>query len=500
MLACSKTAGVTATASVSPSPTPSPTGSTAASCLIPAGTTWTDATKTFTCTSVADVTVAANSAVPGTLNAVGATTGTITYTCPNGVATPGVGVCTASYAMQVVITSQYENDATGPTTTEATCTIPGSTASYGAAYTCVNATGAINSTIAIPESRLYFSDLTFTVSSGSIGTQYVPICSRIVFEPYYYIANDTSDGRLNPPTLDSLPFLPPWAGAGGIGYTDCAFNFPPTDAGCYGGPAKDIVEGFPLFFSTYFAPNPSPSGLTKSYVAHSANSHLYGSNRHMVNNLALASRSTKYKYANGDAYIGTNSNYYHDYWLRCKDPNDEDLYKITFTITDQDVIGVYPNVDQALSTNNFTDWDPLERDQPPTCTIPSGATWTDTNDINTCTLTANVQIPINATTVVNATTGGTNKGVQSFACDAHGNPSVVAGTNTCYPANCIIEAGATWSNAGNTASCISATKITIPDGSSGTATTAALATETGTATYSCSAVGVATLTSSTCTP
>jgi hypothetical protein len=92
---------------------------------------------------------------------------------------------------------------------------------------------------------------------------------------------------------------------------------------------------------------------SQQYSARSANFAGRISNRWTVNNNAATGANRAF---NGDNYVA-NTN--HNYLFTCNDRFMEPIYTFTMVITDQDVTGVYPNVNQNSPTlNQFPDWDP----------------------------------------------------------------------------------------------------------------------------------------------
>ena len=121
----------------------------------------------------------------------------------------------------------------------------------------------------------------------------------------------------------------------------------------------DIIATFPTFAGVYFLPStlvPSSTWSTKS-----ANSHTYGSNRFTVNN--LVDTTDPITFTSGDSFIGGSGNF-HNYEFECDDVFEQPIYTFSLTITDQDVMGVYPNTSQGNpAINQFPDWDPAAWDR-----------------------------------------------------------------------------------------------------------------------------------------
>ncbi len=255
-------------------------------------------------------------------------------------ATPTPTPTSTPPAFEVVITSKYESgDQTA--TTEADCKIAAGTATYGAAVACTNTLGAPTTSVAIPEGRLFFSALTWTINVGSVSG--VPVCDRVIFRPYYYV-----------PKTQGTAFSAPWIAAGTT--VDCTKS--PTPANCFGGAAPVIISGFPNYTSSYS--KVTTDQATASWSLQSANSRSYGSNRASVNNLSAAERigvGFDFTLHASDGFAGGASNF-KDYVFECVDQWNQPVYSMTLIITDQDITGVYPNASQSDSTiNQFTDWD-----------------------------------------------------------------------------------------------------------------------------------------------
>lgn len=312
-----------------------------------AGTDYTAAAGTATITAGANTTtIFVNTALSSGSKAfnmtISAPTGASLGTTVTGVATMHVPP-----AFQVVITTTPENGGGQGPVEEALCGISIGTPGYGAGsvIACTNAPGALKNAVSIPEGRLYFGNLGFQLTVGvQTGN---PVCLRGTFHPYYYLANNSSTS-----------FTAPWTGT--APGTDCTKL--PTALACYGGIAQDIVPGFPQYGGIYFFPSVLQPSTT--WTSKSANSHTYNSNRYAVNNLAARGAAITFPGADvpGDGFVGGAGNY-HDYVFDCEDAFEQPVYEITLTITDQDIIGVYPNGSQGnRNINQFPDWDPAAWD------------------------------------------------------------------------------------------------------------------------------------------
>ncbi len=247
---------------------------------------------------------------------------------PSPTAVPFTGV----NPFEIVLNSQYQvtggGTSSGPTTTEIDCVIPPGTAS-GNVSTC---------NPIIPEGRLYFSTLTWTVN---VGTQdQTPPCEIVTFQPYYYQASNTAG------------FFPSWVTTA----VDCSVS--PINASCFSGPATVIVPSFPEFRGMYFAVS---TGSNQTYTASSANFNTRSSNRWTVNNLAVGSYGVSHTFLNGrDAYL---ANTFVNYQFACNDRYMQPVYIVNMTIVDQDIVGIYPNTSQGnRAINQYPDWDPASWD------------------------------------------------------------------------------------------------------------------------------------------
>jgi hypothetical protein len=255
---------------------------------------------------------------------------------PSETPVPTAAPYTGVNPFEVILNSQYEvsggSTGGGPSTTEIDCvTTPGtpSLATGGTASTC---------NPIIPEGRLYFSNLTWTIN---VGTQdQSPACEIVTFQPYYYQASNAAG------------FLPSWETAA----IDCSTT--PTAIGCFSGAAVSVVPNFPLLRALWFAVS---TGSTQTYTATSANFNFRTSNRWTVNDLALASYGTAHTFKNGrDAYL---ANTFVNYQFNCNDRFMQPVYTVNMTIFDEDIVGVYPNVNQNNpAINQYPDWDPLSWD------------------------------------------------------------------------------------------------------------------------------------------
>lgn len=180
-------------------------------------------------------------------------------------------------------------------------------------------------TVIVPEGRLYYSKLSFNFS-------WLPSqCNLMLFTPYSYKASS------------SASYLPPGADSA----VDCTAL--PIPAACYGGAAVDLVPSFPKFGSLIYEPDETDLTITHSDVqtVKSAHSHLYGSNRWTVNDMAtgkIGSTATSTDLGGyGDGYI---ANTYVNYKFQCKDHwDDPDTYTVNVVVKDEDSEAGNPTLD-----------------------------------------------------------------------------------------------------------------------------------------------------------
>jgi hypothetical protein len=242
---------------------------------------------------------------------------------PTPTPTPSSTAGASAFPFEVILTSQYEDNTGTPggtITTEADCQMP-----------VAAAAGTINPcNVSIPEGRMHFSTLTWTVS---VGTQTLnPPCEIVVFQPYYYKASNAAG------------FKPSWETSA----IDCSAS--PTPLGCFSGPATTIVTGFPQFVGEYFL---APDTSSQSYSVKSANANLRSSDRWTVNN--LADETSAVAFLNGrDGYV---ANSMVDYSFSCFDKFMQPVYGFTHQITKIDVTGGALNNPANPLTNQYPDWD-----------------------------------------------------------------------------------------------------------------------------------------------
>lgn len=185
-------------------------------------------------------------------------------------------------------------------------------------------------TISVPELRLYYSELQF-----SVGTANAVSCPFLTFTPYYFARSITNGVTFS----------------GNYEARQCLANLS-SDAACWGGAAKSIVTNagftFPQTKSVYFTPE--EGNMSKLYKLDSMNTQRqttaaavaaktisaddsWTTNCNVANNLDSGSRAASYA-GNGVNYAG--SGYYQDYYVACRDEYYEPTYAITVTINDAD--------------------------------------------------------------------------------------------------------------------------------------------------------------------
>ncbi len=206
--------------------------------------------------------------------------------------------------LYLVLQSKYETASETSVLTEGTCAANSTTP----AATC---------TIRIPELRLYYSELRFTVGTTSSAG-----CSHVSFMPYNFRRATASTNFYGSSTA-----------------TDCTDS---TKKECWGGAAKNILENagvdFPANSGVYFLPSQQLQG---SYKLNSSNSRRSDddkdeslfTNVNAANNLLVADRGNVFANTNGVYYSGT---YYRDYTISCRDDYGHAMYSITLTIEDMD--------------------------------------------------------------------------------------------------------------------------------------------------------------------
>jgi len=212
------------------------------------------------------------------------------------------------YTMYDGIDFAYNFDFTSPDSLNSgkdTCTVSSST--YDT-----------NCTVSIPEGRLYYSQLYFSISHLS------STCYYGIFSPYFYQAS-TSNFYVPPGQL-------PTAGV------DCSstYSLPAT---CFGGAAPWIVSNFTYYHASQtgtigniYRPNETDLTVAQSYTEKvpSAYSATYLTNRMTVNDLTNSTmKATGLGAMAFSAYLtntavpgpgdGLIANSYHDYTIECRD-------------------------------------------------------------------------------------------------------------------------------------------------------------------------------------
>ena len=187
----------------------------------------------------------------------------------------------------------------------------------------------------IAESRLFQSDLHFTVSANTNTN-----CKWVSFQPYYF-RYSYSAAFLNPEDNKSI---------------DCSKTDGTENTGCYGGVAKDFVSGFPKNRSVYF---PLSAAFTSKYTMKSGNSlNVQIGNRWAANELARFDENGA-PIAENAAIIAAGAyedsdeafsnplfipNYYYDYTFTCRDYHGDPYYTIVVYVKDVNSDPLYGSI------------------------------------------------------------------------------------------------------------------------------------------------------------
>lgn len=167
--------------------------------------------------------------------------------------------------------------------------------------------------IIIPEEQLFYSVLKFEVEKPVLDEG----CAVIKFRPYYYTKNNKDTEFRPDPNSDST--------------VDCSDG---KNAACFGGAAKDLIAGFPLFDAKF-----STSGMIE--VSFSQPTHYAGDgNRFAAND--LFENGTP-----GDPSVRYVTGSVKDYSAYCEDIFGNVLARINLTISDDN--GTNPNTDHFCS-------------------------------------------------------------------------------------------------------------------------------------------------------
>ena len=170
---------------------------------------------------------------------------------------------------------------------------------------------SIDKSIKIPEEQLYYSVLKFEVEKPALDEG----CAVIKFRPYYY--QKTDDPKFQPDLSSETT-------------VDCSLGSDPV---CFGGAAKDLIDGFPLFtykFSTsdkievYFSQPTHNAGEGNRYAANYMEDGLPGD------------RSVSYVHGS-----------IKDYSAYCEDIFGNELARINLQIKDDN--GTTPDTDHYCS-------------------------------------------------------------------------------------------------------------------------------------------------------
>lgn len=213
------------------------------------------------------------------------------------------------YPLAIQVASFWQDDTTG------TVLLPTS----GCNFTTADALGSTkNCNLSVPEGRLWFSTLRFSMISYQVGTK---VCDAALFFPYYYEANNAS-----------ATFNHWWAS----GTTPC--NTAVLAGNCYGGIGRQLLAGFPntLKYNYFHPANQSSDDWTPLQTPNQLallagkgiNTNNLGTNTHTTN--SLTDRTTPLAFAN-DGYV---ANTMQDYVFQCLDKHAQVLYQINLFIDD----------------------------------------------------------------------------------------------------------------------------------------------------------------------
>jgi len=232
---------------------------------------------------------------------------------------PGV----ESSPFYLVVKSKYQTAADTTTFTEKVCTI-GATDAAGTTLAC---------DVSIPELRLHYSDISFT-----IGVPTTTSCNVVNFKPYYYLKTNLNT---------TIP--------GNTTATDCTTL---DSAMCYGGSAESIVSnaGFTfdgpadLFYVTNERTEETYTATALSERSQESDILSLGYNIDIANNLIDrdTAKPAPAMYAGSASTIDFR---FQDYQFECLDKYHEATYTIILTISDMDTPTAEGTLDQRY------DWD-----------------------------------------------------------------------------------------------------------------------------------------------
>lgn len=225
----------------------------------------------------------------------------------------GGGGTTNPGTLKLTVSSAWESNLTVKTV-EGTCEVP-----TGSARTTTTAC-AIN----IPEGRLHFSRLYFTIEAGTEAQTLG--CEAVFFFPYFYIANDSDPA-----------FSPAWTNGAPV---DCTASPLPSD--CYSGIGTTMIPDFPNNAGVYF---PLSQQAAATYEGKSANeTGRVGSNRWYTNDLVVRGADI----AGPNGYAGGSMQ---DYLVSCEDQWHDRVFGILLTLDDVDLDPGFPGGD-----DDYPEW------------------------------------------------------------------------------------------------------------------------------------------------
>lgn len=175
--------------------------------------------------------------------------------------------------------------------------------------------------VKIPEGELYFSKLKFTYGTGD-GSQ----CKIYIFQPFYYRGTTTDNS-----------YLPPWLMKPPASGFTCVADPTPD---CWHGPAT-LVPDFPDYAAWIYT---TADGFEGKQTVRSAYSSGYVNNRWTANNKTNKAAGIAGEYV---------ANSMVDWAVECRDEWYELIYKLTLTISDEDLNG---SEDPGGPGDHFADW------------------------------------------------------------------------------------------------------------------------------------------------
>lgn len=196
-------------------------------------------------------------------------------------------------------------------------------------------------TIKVPEARLFYSDVEF-----SVGTTDAVGCPIVHFQPYYYRRSNTTGYYA--PGVDKD--------------TDCSKSRSEISKDCYGGAAPQIVSDFPKNTSLYFLSmlnttasfKISSSNKIRSYSGRSnmmlTNDLPYGADADAVTSTPATGRYLNVASGNAARLGGDPDSYFTDYYISCENLWGETTREIKIMIEDE-------NVENGINIDDYPDWD-----------------------------------------------------------------------------------------------------------------------------------------------